>query len=376
MKSPPFATAFFIAGAVVAAPAAVSAMPNFAQATGLDCSACHLSVPGLRATGRYMQRSAFTMIPPKILERALPIWFSEQATYDTQADFEPHHVQFGNANFHLDGGVGSDVTFHIQQWLTSGDQAGFLDTAWVSYNNLIARQAHLEVGLMPFPSPSFFPFWFDISPFAAAEYTVGEHTQGLDANRWGYQLDYEAKNFAIEGGWGAGGDTLGTAFDTDQDKAFQWRTAYTPRNGPLEAGLFGSVGTAPLAEGGVDRYNTVAAYAELDPVHRLPGALVFYNIGYDGNPLATGQAATSHSYAAEIYYPLLKNWETMLSARTEMTVDGLGNTQHDGIVDLNFRIAKFLRGTIESGFASNSKPAWRWQIWWATPLMRCCLTGT
>src|ERR1700734_1165575 len=101
MKFPPHVIALAIAGAVLTAPAAVYAMPNFAQATGLDCSACHLSVPGLRATGGYMQRSAFTMIPSKILERALPIWFSEQATYDTQADFEPHHVQFGNANFHV-----------------------------------------------------------------------------------------------------------------------------------------------------------------------------------------------------------------------------------------------------------------------------------
>jgi hypothetical protein len=77
------------------------AMPNFAQATGLQCSACHLSVPGLNANGRYVQRTAFTAIPMKTLERALPIWFSEQATYDSQAGYEPHRVQFGNANFHL-----------------------------------------------------------------------------------------------------------------------------------------------------------------------------------------------------------------------------------------------------------------------------------
>ncbi len=362
-----------LAAALTTAP--VSAMPNFAQALGVDCSACHIAVPGLKSYGRYMQRSAFTAIPAKTLERALPIWFSEQATYDTQADFEPHHTQLGNANFHLDGGVGSDVTFHIQQWLVEGDQVGTLDTAWVAYNNLIHREAHLLVGLMPFPSPSFYPFWFDIAAFASAEYQVGEHAEALDANRWGYQLDYEPKNFALEAGWGSAGYPADVAFTSDNDKAFQWRAAYTKPTNPLELGMFGSVGTVPLAEGGIDRYNTVAAYAELDPVRRWPGALLSYNIGYDGNPIATGQPATSHSYAAEVYYPLFTHWQTLVSARTEMTMDGLGTTLHQGNVDFNFRIAKFLRGTVEEGFASNSTPAWRWQIWWATPLMRCCLTG-
>lgn len=352
-----------------------AAMPNFAQAMGLDCKACHLAVPGLNSNGRYVQRTAFTAMPMKQLERALPIWVSEQATYDTQADYEPHRVQFGNANVHLDGGVGSNVTFHIQQWLVEGDQTGTLDTAWVAYNNLINREAHLYVGYMPFPSPSFFPFWFDISSFASAEYTVGEHTESLDANRWGYKLDFEPKNFSLEAGWGSAGYPADTAFTDQNDKAFQWRAAYARAKSPLEFGTFGSVGTVPLAEGGIDRYDTVAAYAELDPVNRWPGALVLYNMGYDGNPIATGQPATSHSYSAEIYYPLLKHWETMLSARTEMTVDGLGTTLHDGNLDFNFKIAKYLRGTVEEGFASNSTPAWRWQVWWTMPIMRCCLTG-
>jgi hypothetical protein len=351
------------------------AMPNFAQATGLQCSACHLSVPGLNANGRYVQRTAFTAIPMKTLERALPIWFSEQATYDSQAGYEPHRVQFGNANFHLDGGVGSDVTFHIQQWIVEGDQTGTLDTAWVSYNNLINREAHLFAGYAPMPSPSVYQFWMDINPFSVAEYTVGEHTEGLDANRWGAKLNFEPKNFTIELGYGSAGYPADFAYSQPNDKAFQWRVAYARPKSPIEIGTFGSDGTTPLAEGGVDRYYTAAAYAELDPQHHLPGALLIYNMGYDGNPIATGQTAVSHAYAAEIYYPIFRHWETMISARTEQTVDGLGNTLHDGNIDFNFTLAKYLRGTVEEGFANNTTPAWRWQIWWTMPIMRCCLTG-
>jgi len=33
----------------------------------------------------------------------------------------------------------------------------------------------------------------------------------------------------------------------------------------------------------------------------------------------------------------------MISARTEQTVDGLGNTLHDGNIDFNFTLAKYLR---------------------------------
>jgi hypothetical protein len=349
-------------------------MPNFAQATGLDCSACHLAVPGLNAKGRYVQRTSFAALDSKQLQRALPIWVSEQALYATDDGFEPHKAQFGNLAVHLDGGVGRDVTFHIQQWLVQGDQTGTLDTAWVAYNNLIKREAHLSVGLMPYPGPSFFPFWFDISGFASASYTVGEHAEALDANRWGFKLNYVAKNFTLEGAWGSAGNTPDTAFSQPNDKAFQWRTAYARAQSPLEVGLFGSVGTVPLAEGGIDRYNTVAAYVQLDSVHRLPGAVLLYNVGYDGNPIATGQPATSHSYSAEIYYPLLKHWESMLSARTEMTIDGLGTTLHSGNVDLNFRVTKYLHATVETGFASNSTPAWRWDLWWAMPVTRCCST--
>jgi hypothetical protein len=359
----------------VLVPAPVSAMPNFAQATGLECSACHLSVPGLNAKGRLVQRTAFAALDSQQLEHAVPIWLSEQTTYATDAGYEPHRAQVGNAAIHLDGGLGPDVTFHIQQWLVNADQTGNLDTAWVAYNKLMDRQAHVYVGYMPEPSPSFYQFWLDISGFSSASYSVGEHTQALGSNRWGYKVNYAPKNVTLEAGWGGASGTPDTAFTPATDKAFQWRTAYANAKSPIEAGLFGSNGTTPLAEGGIDRFNTVAAYVQLDSVNRRPGALLLYNVGYDGNPIATGQPASSHAYTAEIYAPLLKKWDTMISARTEMTIDGLGTTQHNGNVDLNFRIAKYLRGTVESGFASQSTPAWRWMVWWAMPVERCCSRG-
>jgi len=50
-----------------------SAMPNFAQAYGMDCQVCHSIVPALNAYGRYVQRTGYASLDPKTIERADPI---------------------------------------------------------------------------------------------------------------------------------------------------------------------------------------------------------------------------------------------------------------------------------------------------------------
>ena len=62
----------FLIGAL---PLKAHAMPNFAQAYGVQCSVCHTQVPALNAYGRYIQRVGYAALDPHVLKREYPIWF-------------------------------------------------------------------------------------------------------------------------------------------------------------------------------------------------------------------------------------------------------------------------------------------------------------
>jgi len=143
-------------------------------------------------------------------------------------------------------------------------------------------------------------------PVLGREYTVGEHTEGLDANRWGAKLNFEPKNFTIELVTAAPAirPTLRTRSPTTRRSVAR---RLCPAEVSIEIGTFGSTGRPAcrgrrrplLHRGGVRRTRPAAP-----PARRL----LIYNMGYDGNPIATGQTAVSHAYAAEIYYPIFRHW--------------------------------------------------------------------
>ena len=166
--------------AAAAAGATARAMPNFAQAYGVQCSVCHTQVPALNAYGRYIQRTGYAALDPHTLKREYPLWFDVSASYTEQT---PAAAQWqdGNIALHADGAVGNNWTYHVQQWIVQGNQPGGLDTAWVSYNNVLGRSGHLFVGKVEEPAPSQYSQWMDLTPFASAEMTVGEHTYQVDA---------------------------------------------------------------------------------------------------------------------------------------------------------------------------------------------------
>ncbi|HTX60362.1 MAG TPA: hypothetical protein VMH02_11910, partial [Verrucomicrobiae bacterium] len=58
------AIVFGIAIAAMAAPA--EAMPVFAQAYGVKCNVCHTQVPALNTYGRYIQRTGYAAMDPKV----------------------------------------------------------------------------------------------------------------------------------------------------------------------------------------------------------------------------------------------------------------------------------------------------------------------
>lgn len=347
-------------------------MPPFAQAYGIDCSVCHTQVPGLNAYGRFVQRTGYASLDPHVLKRSIPVWVGENTWYDTQDPDKPHYTEFGNLALHAAGLIGQSTnwSYHIHQWIVENDQPGTLDTGWVSYNNLLHRDGHLMVGKIEAPGLSAFSQWFDLSGFASAAYTVGEHEWENDGNRWGAKFNYVHKGIEVQAGYLLSGQDLGgiSDFGPDTDKTFQWKAAYADPEQPFEAGVYGTRGSWPLAEGTFDQYYSITPYAQRDPANHVPGILVMYQMATDGNPEALGTPAGSNAFTAELYQPFLKYG--LISARKEWVNDGLGTQTQSGVVDLSYQIARYLRIYGEMGLAQNSTPAWRYMIWWTTPLSR------
>ena len=361
--------------AIVTASRGAEAMPVFAEALGMDCSKCHIQVPALNSYGRYVQRSMYAVLDRRALAATVPVWVGEQANYDTMAPFEPHHVQFGSLAIHASGYIADNVTTHVQQWLTQNDQPGGLDTAWVSYDRIFGPNTHLVVGKQPAPGPSLFAQWMDLAPFAVPSTAVGEHVQEFSDNRWGSKAGWTNPYFSADVGWfGSEADLNGaTDFSNDTDKAIQWNVAYAPFDRPIQVGIYGSHGTAPLGEDGIDRYAGSGAYFQLDRTAHAPGVLLLHQQGWDGNP-GVGEAcrplgrAISSGTSLELFFKPLRHYEGLVSVREELTSDGLGNVIHTSNADVNVRLARFVHATLEGYTQSLGKPGLRYRVWWTTPI--------
>ncbi|HEY5257926.1 MAG TPA: hypothetical protein VIJ12_06040 [Candidatus Baltobacteraceae bacterium] len=365
------------------------AMPVFAKAYGIQCSVCHTIVPALNAYGRYVQRSGYSSLSRDVLKTVNPIWIGEQVDGDSTGGVSANSPtatnSFGNLALHAAGYAAPNWTFHVQQWLLQNDQTGgSLDTAWITYNNLFHRDGHLFLGKIEAPGPSPFSQWFDISAFAAPEMTVGEHAWQLDANRWGAKLGYVHGSVAAEAAWLASGNGLPAAADFSSnpgtDKTFQWKLADARPDEPLEYGLYGSTGSYIVSTGAVDHYDSIAGYLQRDPQpHGIPGILAIYQLGNDSNPGLDNSgnqlsSARSNALSAEVYEPLFRG-NAVVGVRDEYTDDGLGNPLHYGNVDFAFNVPgyQYLHAYVEAGLGAhsgtpNGGPAWRWTLWWTTPL--------
>ncbi len=363
-------------GALAYAAAPAQALPTFAKAYGVQCSVCHTLPPQLNAYGRYVQRTGYSVLDHTLLKNGAPVSVSEEVNYDSQAS---PGLQGGNLALHAAGYLSPDITFHIHQWLVQNDQAGGIDVFQLAYNKLFKGNGHLFAGKIsaltapaPFSNPS------DIAPYASAELQVGEHMYQTDMMRWGAALSYVHANLFAQVGWfGSNGEWSGSGdFSNDTDKTFQWIAAYADPGKPLEVGAFGSIGSFPLSEGGVDRYNSVGLYVQRDPgPHFVPGIFAVYQRAYDANPgmdMDSGMnlsPANSTAETFELYEPLFDRG--IIGLRQETTSDGLGNVTRSGNVDLSlqpFAHYDYLHLYLEGALTQNSGPAWRGGLWWIVPL--------
>jgi hypothetical protein len=385
------------------------AMPNFAQAYGLDCKACHTQVPALNAYGRYIQRTGYGAMDPSVVNKALPIWVGTQLNYDSQnqaahnpnaatANLEPQNV-IGNVAVHVDG-LSNKFSFHVQQWLVSnnlvagysapkGTTASDLDTAWVSYNGLLKDQGHLFAGKMPMPGPTYWGFWMDgggNTPFILPEITVGQHAYTLDANAWGSKFNYVGKNWFAEAGYFSSTGPIGTAFNlpnfpagngTGEGQRLQYQVGYATPRSPLTLAVYGAFGSSPVqvvngngvtdSSGSLllnnvnDSYNALGLSLQYDQrTQWQPGVLLSYQVTHDsapgfnpntmdanGNPTANYGPARSRGYIFEPYWSPFKKWEATVSFRREMTDNGLGTISQETLADFNFRIYRYLHAGVE-----------------------------
>lgn len=365
----------FAIGLVAGEPSPAVAMPPFAQAYGVKCSLCHTQVPALNTYGRYVQRTGYSSLDPHVLQRALPVWWGQSLNYDVNG---APRWQAGNFAIHAVGYLGDDVTYHFQQWILQNNQAGDLDTFWVTYNNLFHRDGHLFAGFIEAPGPSPYSQWMDVAAFTTPEITVGEHPYELDANRWGVKFNYVKEALDFEAGYMYEGETASSNWSAstdfaNTDKTFQYKVAYADPAHPVEAGFYGSRGSWPLTEGGFDQYWSLAPYVERDPAFGFPGILAIYQYANDSNPgfsmLANGTLVPlgptpSTAQTIELYEPILN--QGLLSYRHEWT-NALGALNQTGNIDFNYPIARYLRVYVEEYFASHTKPGWAGMIWWTTP---------
>ena len=373
-------SACFVAAFVIQGMRPTQAMPPFAQAYEENCEVCHTIVPALNSYGRYVQRTGYSSLDPSTIHHVDPLWVGEALTYDTQSATNPDKIIAGNFSLHGAGYLGNDVTFHLHEWAVQGNSPGFTDTLWLTYNNLLHRDAHLYVGKIEPPGPSPFSQWFDISPFMTPQITVGEHAYGLDGNRWGTKLEYVRDGLVADSAYLFNSGDLNTAtdFSNDTDKTWQWRLAYASPEKPIEVGLYGSVGSFPISDGTFDHYNAVAGYLQLDPRHGIPGLLTMYQRGHDPNPGAgLVGPADSRAFSVELYEPFFNN-RMLVSGRNEVTDDGMGTITHGANVDLEYMILRNVGSThanglfynTEVGLANGSPPAWRASLLYATTLTR------
>ena len=369
-----------------ARPKPLQAMPTFAQAYGVQCNTCHTQVPLLNAYGRYVQRTAYSALDRQTLNRAIPLWLGENLNYDSTAGAGTGlpRYSFGNFALHAAGFITPDVTYHAQQWVVQNEQHGGVDTLWVSYNNLFNHNGHLVVGKQLNPAPSPYSQTFDIDGPSASSTIVGEHDWAATyGNRWGAKLAYVRGSLDAEAGYYLTGDDLqGISDFSPGDKTFQWKLAYASPKVPFEGGFFGSNGSIPVSTG-INHYNSVAAYVQVDPNEfGRPGLLAIHQIAGDSNPgmdAASGNvmpATISRGTSVELYEPIL-NGRAVIGVRHDFNNDGYATLSNGNSINVGFNVPhfNFLHGYLETNLGGNSAlaggsggPTWKGMLWLTLPV--------
>jgi mono/diheme cytochrome c family protein len=375
-------------------------------------------VPALNAYGRYVQSTAFGALDPGTMKRAVPLLFREAITYRSTGKLDAKAAQdkytYASLSVNLVGVLNKYISYRMEQSLYSNNVGGGnVGHFWVSYNQLFHGDGHLVVGKIDPPAPPAFSYWQDMSGFSSASIGVGQHAYNLSGERWGIGFnyvpqDYQKHSYRIQTAYVGNGPSVldASAFSTTNplgptgagsDKAFQYRAAWARPDRPVEAGVYGAVGSdilLPGFAGPIDHYSATGVYAQRDPVKAFPGLLVFYQQTHDANigPGAASahlnQGAISRAFALEVDEAFFKG-NVMLGIRPVEYLGGLQASKtgfdvlttahpHFGAFDIVIRdpkLSPYLYLTLESAVAAASnatfgQPAWRAGLKYAAPFFR------
>lgn len=363
------------------------AMPPFAQANAVDCSACHTMVPALNSYGRYIQRTAYGGLDYHLLQGHSPFWINERIRGKSTGAGDPNNpsakMTYGNVQVDAIGAMSSAWTYRVEQTLYSNNVGGGnTGMIWVSYNKLLDSKLHLMVGKVEPSVPGPFAGWQDVTGLSGASgIAVGKHKYNLTGTRWGTRWAYVEDNYTLELNYGAGAQSMMNgqtwAVSPGTDKEFGYMLALGNPGKPFEYGVYGASGGYVVSKSITDSYNALAFYAQRDPYGGWPGFFSYYQIGHDQNPgVKPYLPVTSHSYAMEIYQPFF-NGQIMLGVRPiEISQSGANGTiKHFGNLDFAARVPHlpYLFFYAESAFGSSSNaahgvPTWQWGLRWAGPV--------
>jgi hypothetical protein len=387
----------------------LTATPVFAQAYGLNCSACHTQMPTLNAFGRYIQRSAYAPLDPKTLQHALPFFvFDVGSNYTAQSGTpqSAHRVNGpGNSTvFQANGFLGQEFTYKVEQLIVAGGQTGHLDETWIAYNDLLNHDGHLFVGKLPEINLDEYADGVldDATISRLPTVAVGDHSYDpdYDGGRWGAKFNYVGGKALVQAAYLANAtaaSSFGGAYDYSKgaNKSFQWRVAYADPANPWEVGVFGesgSTGFTGTAVPGlhVDHYNVVAPYVNKDSRPGSPGFRVEYAIATDSNPgfaapAGAGTSAlrkiglTDSSWIIGTAYQMALHDHGMISITYYHTNQALGETGFTGLVKsvgtqtgvgpgFSYAIDPYTRFYTTIFIAQDQRPAFAISAWLTPPL--------
>ena len=412
---PPSAAGLLALVALVALVGArsASATPVFAQATGLNCTACHTQMPALNAFGRYIQRTGYAALSPRALDHAIPAFIFDIGTSYVHQTGQPAtqdriNGPLHNTIFQADSALGPDVTYKIEQLLEVQGQAGFLDQGWVGYHNLLNHHGHLFVGklaalnLEEFGAPSVLYDVNDAGGDRLPGVAVGVHNYLSDYGdgRWGTKFSFvEGKTLAQVAylGNSTGASSFGDAYDFSRgsDKTLQWKVAYADPAKPWEVGVFGESGSLGFSGSALvpglhaDDYTVVAPYISKDPRPGSPGFRFEYSAATDSNPgytLSSDPAgaprpigSTSSSWMVGSAYQMVLHDRGMVNLTYYHTNQALSEVGFTGLAQrtgpvtgggpgFSYAFNSYLRAYTVMYSAQNQRPTFGIKMWFTPPL--------
>ncbi|HEY5341502.1 MAG TPA: hypothetical protein VIK27_10785 [Candidatus Aquilonibacter sp.] len=161
------------------------------------------------------------------------------------------------------------ISYRFEQTLYSNNLGGgSTGHFWVADNQLFAGNGHLIVGKFDMPAPPAFSYRSDASGFSSGSVTVGQHVYNLAGSRWGVGFNYVPTNdasqpYKVQLAYVGNSRSMYNStvfsstnpyahYQSGSDKTFAYKAAFARPDNPVEAGVYGAMGTYILGGGYVN----------------------------------------------------------------------------------------------------------------------------